>query len=153
VVIAAALERLQGEVRLAGERDGRRWEAELPLARTAPAEGMGSVWAREKVSALMASLRDGAAETEVRARVIELATAHRLVTRYTSFVAVDRTPARPSDAAMKTAAVPTLLPEGWEYDKVFGELPVGSTGSRLALALGSCLLLFGTGLLYKRRQR
>ena len=153
VVIAAALERLQGEVRLAGERDGRRWEAELALARTAPAEGMGSVWAREKVSALMASLRDGAAETEVRARVIELATAHRLVTRYTSFVAVDRTPARPSDAAMKTAAVPTLLPEGWEYDKVFGELPVGSTGSRLALALGSCLLLFGTGLLYKRRQR
>ena len=147
VVIAAALERLQGEVRLVGERDGRPWEAELPLARNAPAEGMGSVWAREKVSALMASLRDGAAETEVRARVIELATAHRLVTRYTSFVAVDRTPARPSDEAMKSAAVPTLLPDGWEYDKVFGELPQGSTGSRFALALGLCALLLGFALL------
>jgi Ca-activated chloride channel family protein len=147
VVIAAALDRLQGEVRLVGERDGRRWEAELPLARNAPAEGMGSMWAREKVNALMASLRDGAAETEVRARVIELATAHRLVTRYTSFVAVDRTPARPRDEAIKSAALPTLLPEGWEYDKVFGELPQGSTGSRFALALGLCALLLGFALL------
>jgi Ca-activated chloride channel family protein len=157
VVIAAALGGLRGglhgEVRLVGERDGRRWEAELPLARNAPAEGMGTLWAREKVSALMASLRDGAAETEVRARVIELATAHRLVTRYTSFVAVERAPARPSDESLKSAAVPTLLPEGWEYDKVFGELPVGSTGSRLALALGSCLFLFGTVLLFRRRGR
>jgi Ca-activated chloride channel homolog len=157
VVIAAALERLQGEVRLVGERDGRRWEAQLPLVRNAPAQGMGTpaqgmgtLWAREKVSALMASLRDGASETEVRARVIELATAHRLVTRYTSFVAVDRTPARPSDASMKTAAVPTLLPEGWEYDKVFGELPQGSTNSRFALALGVCALLLAAAFLRLR---
>ena len=150
VVVAAALDHLRGEVRLAGERDGRRWEAEVPLARNASAEGMGSVWAREKVNALMASLRDGAAETEVRARVIELATAHRLVTRYTSFVAVDHTPARPRDEAMKSAALPTVLPEGWEYDKVFGELPQGSTGSRFALALGLCALLAGAALLARR---
>jgi Ca-activated chloride channel family protein len=147
VVISAALQRLEGEVGLAGERDGRRWEARIPLAQISAAEGMGTLWAREKVSALMASLRDGAAETEVRARVIELATAHRLVTRFTSFVAVDRTPARPVDESMKSAAVPTLLPEGWEYDKVFGELPQGSTESRLALALGMCLMSLGLALL------
>jgi Ca-activated chloride channel family protein len=155
LVIAAALSglrgALEGEVLLAGERDGRRWEASLPLARNAPAEGMGTLWAREKVSALVASLREGAAEAEVRARVIELATAHRLVTRYTSFVAVDRTPARPLDEAMKSAAVPALLPAGWEYDKVFGELPVGSTGSRFAVALGMWLLLAGALLLRRRR--
>ena len=151
LVVAAALDRLEGEVRLAGERDGRRWKVALPLARNVPAEGMGTLWAREKVSALVASLREGAAEPEVRARVIELATAHRLVTRYTSFVAVDRTPARPLDEAMKSAAVPTLLPAGWEYDKVFGELPVGSTGSRFAVALGMWLLLAGALLLRRRR--
>jgi Ca-activated chloride channel family protein len=91
----------------------------------------------------MASLREGAPETEVRARVIEVATAHRLVTRYTSFVAVDKTPARPVDESLKTAAVPTLLPAGWEYDKVFGELPQGSTGSRLAVVLGLAALMLG----------
>jgi Ca-activated chloride channel family protein len=147
VVIAAALDKLHGEVRLTGERDARRWEAQIALARNAPAQGIGGLWAREKVSALMASLRDGASEAEVRARVIELATAHRLVTRYTSFVAVDKTPARPSDESMKTAAVPTLLPAGWVYDKVFGELPQGSTGSRLALAIGLGALLLGGVLL------
>ena len=108
---------------------------------------MGGLWAREKIAALMASLRDGAPEDEVRAGLIEVATAHRQVTKYTSFVAVDKTLARAVDEPLKTAAVPTLLPAGWEYDKVFGELPQGSTGSRLALLLGLAGLLFGTVLL------
>jgi Ca-activated chloride channel family protein len=150
LVVAAALDRLEGEVRVSGERDGRRWDAYIPLGASTGAQGMGGLWAREKVAALMASLRDGAAEDEVRARVIEVATAHRLVTRYTSFVAVDRTPARPADEALKSAAVPTLLPAGWEYDKVFGELPQGSTGSRFAIALGLAGLLLGTLFLRKK---
>ena len=150
LVVAVALDRLQGEVRLAGERDGRHWEAHIPLARNAPAQGMGGLWAREKIAALMASLRDGAPEAEVRARVIEVASAHRLVTKYTSFVAVDKTPARPADESLKTAAVPTLLPAGWDYDKVFGELPQGSTGSRLAMLIGLGALLLGTVLLRSR---
>src|SRR5690606_5590504 len=56
LVVAAALDRLEGEVRVGGERDGRRWEALVPVAQAAPAQGMSGVWAREKVSALMASL-------------------------------------------------------------------------------------------------
>ena len=60
-------------------------------------------------------------------------------------------PARPVDESMKSAAVPTLLPEGWEYDQVFGELPQGSTESRLALALGMCLMSLGLALLRLRR--
>ena len=153
VLITAALDRLQGEVQLSGERDGEYWQAQVSLARDAPAQGMGGLWARRKVSALIASLREGALEDEVRARVIELATAHRLLTRYTSFVAVDKTPARPLDASLKHAAVPTLLPEGWEYDKVVGELPRGSTGSRFALASGLAVLLFSCGLLLLQRRR
>lgn len=150
LVVAVALDRLQGEVRVSGERDGRLWEAHVQLARASAARGVGGVWAREKVSALMAALRDGSPETEVRAQVVELATVHRLVTRYTSFVAVDKTPARPSEDALKSASVPTLLPAGWDYDKVFGELPTGSTGSRLALAVGLCALMLGGALLRRR---
>jgi Ca-activated chloride channel family protein len=153
IVITAALDRLQGEVRLSGERGAQRWDAQVSLARNAPAPGMGGLWARRKVSTLIASLREGASQDEVRARVIELATAHRLVTRYTSFVAIDRTPARPVDESLKLAAVPTLLPEGWEYDKVFGELPQGATGSRLALSTGLAALLLAGALMLLRRRR
>jgi Ca-activated chloride channel family protein len=84
--------------------------------------------------------------------VIELATAHQLVTKYTSFVAVDRTPARPGAEPLKLGAVPTLLPDGWDYGKVFGELPQGATDSRFALASGMLALLLATVLLLLRRR-
>jgi Ca-activated chloride channel family protein len=153
VVIAAALDRLEGEVRLSGTRDQRAWEARVPLALNGGGAGMGSLWARGKVESLIDSIRDGAREEEVRTQVIELATAHRLVTKYTSFVAVDKTPARPSDAQLKLAAVPTNLPDGWEYDKVFGELPQGSTDSRYAMLTGALMLLLALAMLLAPQRR
>ena len=153
VVIVAALERLEGEVRVGGMRDARPWEARVPLALNGSGAGMGSLWARGKVEALIDSIREGAPEAEVRTQVIELATAHRLVTKYTSFVAVDKTPARPSDAQLKLAAVPTNLPEGWEYDKVFGELPQGATDSRYAMLTGVLTLLLALATLLAPRRR
>ena len=152
VVLVARLERLQGDLRLTGEREGGTWEARVPLERNTGGAGLGSVWAREKVGALMDSLREGAAEDEVRARVIELASAHRLVTKYTSFVAVDKTPARAPDEALKLAELPTLLPEGWEYAKVFGELPRGATDSRFALLSGLMLMLLSLAFLRRLRR-
>jgi len=143
VVLVARLDRLEGEVRVVGERSGAAWEARLPLQHSSSASGLGSLWAREKVSALVDSLREGAAEADVRARVIELAEAHRLVTKYTSFVAVDKTPARAPEEALKLAEVPALFPEGWDYAKVYGELPRGATDSRLALLLGTLAIVLG----------
>jgi Ca-activated chloride channel family protein len=153
VVVAASLERLEGEVRASGLRDGRAWEARVPLAQNTGATGMGSLWARGKVESLVDSLREGAPEDQVRAEVIALATAHRLVTKYTSFVAVDKTPARPSDAQLKLAALPTNLPEGWEYDKVFGELPQGATDSRFAMLTGALLLLLALAMFHALQRR
>lgn len=149
IVLAARLDKLEGDVIVSGERNGAAWQGRVPLTRPASAPGVGALWAREKVSALIDSLREGAAEEEVRAQVVELASAHRLVTRYTSFVAVDKTPARPADEPLRLAEVPTLLPHGWDYAKVFGELPRGAAGSPLALLLGMLSLLAGA-LLWRR---
>jgi hypothetical protein len=65
---------------------------------------------------------------------------------------VDKTPVRPSDAQLKLAAVPTNLPEGWEYDKVFGELPQGATDSRYAMLSGALMLLLALALLLAPRR-
>jgi len=151
VVVSAALERLEGELRVSGVRAGQVWEARVPLAAGAGSAGMGSLWARAKVASLMDSMREGASQDAVREQVIALAIAHRLVTQYTSFVAVDRTPARTSDERLKLAELPTNLPEGWEYDKVFGELPQGATDSRFALLTGLLCLLVGAWMLRFRR--
>jgi len=151
LVVAAALDKLEGDVRISGERDGETWTAMVPLFRGERAAGLGSAWARAKVGSLMDAIREGAPESEIRTQIVELASAHRLVTKYTSFVAVDRTPARPASDELKTASVPTLMPEGWEYDKVFGELPRGATDSRFAILSGLIALLLGAMLLAFRR--
>jgi Ca-activated chloride channel family protein len=138
-------------VRVSGTREDRVWEARVPLGLNGSGgAGMGSLWARGKVEALMDSIREGAAEEQVRVQVIDLASAHRLVTKYTSFVAVDKTPVRPSDAQLKLAALPTNLPDGWQYDKVFGELPQGATDSRFALLTGAALMLLSLAMLRRR---
>jgi Ca-activated chloride channel family protein len=152
LVVSASLERLAGELRVSGVRAGRVWEARVPLAGGAQGSGMGSLWARAKVDSLMDSLREGAPPEVVREQVIALATAHRLVTRYTSFVAVDRTPARPTEAPLARADLPTNLPEGWEYDKVFGELPQTGTDSRWALLTGILFLLLAVVLAPRRKR-
>jgi Ca-activated chloride channel family protein len=113
----------------------------VPVAAAAEGSGMGVLWARDKIAALMDRLRENAPEPEVRAAVVDLALTHHLVTKYTSLVAIDRTPARPDAAALKSAALPTNLPEGWTYAAVFGELPRGATDARLNLVLGMLLLI------------
>jgi Ca-activated chloride channel homolog len=53
--------------------------------------------------------------------VLALALEHQLVTRLTSLVAVDKTPSRPDGETLKLAELPLNLPNGWEFEKVFGE--------------------------------
>jgi len=107
--------------------------------------GVNRLWARRKIASIMDQRARGVPEDEVRPQVVELALAHHLVSKYTSLVAVDVTPTRPIDETMRTGAVPTNLPAGWKYEKVFGILPQGGTASRFyvltaLLALGLAVL-------------
>ncbi len=141
VVVTAALARTEGEIVVSGMLGDAPWRAAVPVSAAAEGSGMGVLWARDKIAALMDSLRENAPEPEIRAAVVDLALTHHLVTKYTSLVAVDRAPARPDGAALKEAALPTNLPDGWTYDAVFGELPRGATDAPFSLLLGALLLL------------
>jgi Ca-activated chloride channel family protein len=151
LVVTAALDRLDGALAISGDRAAERWSTVVPIVQGTRASGVGALWAREKVASLMDVLRRGEALAEARAEIVALAMSHRLVTKYTSFVAVDASPARPQGADLLSAPVPTLLPAGWDYGKVFGELPQGATESRLSLLLGlGCLLLAALAALWTR---
>ena len=113
LVVAARLADLGREVRITGMRDGRPWERHLAIAATAGGDGGGAVgklWARRKIDALTAGLQRGVAPEEVRREVVEVALAHHLVSRYTSLVAVDVTPARPAGEPLATRGVPLAMP-------------------------------------------
>ena len=120
----------------------------MRLDAPAPGSGMGVLWARDKIAALEQSLRE---QPGTRAQIVDIALAHHLVTKYTSLVAVDRTPTRALDTVLKSTAMPTNLPEGWEYGAVFGELPQGSTDSRFHLLIGVLMMIIATLMLLSQR--
>jgi len=116
-----------GPVVVSGRRGGEEWRASLPLDGGRKGEGLGVLWARRKVEALLDSVHDGADPSAVKAQVVALGLEHHLVTKHTSLVAVDVTPARPADAVLETRPVPVNLPHGWSSEAVFGELPQTAT--------------------------
>jgi hypothetical protein len=62
----------------------------------------------------MDAVREGTPAGETRAKVIELALTHHLVTKYTSLIAIDRTPARAAEMDLKTTALPAHLHQSYE---------------------------------------
>ena len=111
---------LEGAMLLSGKRPGADWQRRLPLAGIASAPGVAAVWARAKLAQIEDGRSLGRDPAEVRSEALALALQHRLVTRYTSLVAVDDEVVRPDDAALDSAEVPRNLPAGWDYAKVFG---------------------------------
>ena len=61
-------------------------------------------------------------DKSVEQKVVDIALDHNLVSKFTSFVAVEHKIVNPSDIA-QTIPVSVDLPEGWEYHKVFGGPP------------------------------
>lgn len=150
VVIKAKLEREPrpgDQLVIAGRLPSGDWGAELPLADARDAEGMASVWARAHIASLMDSLRRGSPEDEVKTAVIDTALTHRIVSRYTSLVAVDKTPARSAEATLAREQVPNLLPYGQNHSAIFG-FPATATMAPALRRNGALLLALGALLLF-----
>src|SRR3989338_7735567 len=80
-------------------------------------EGLASIWARQKVKSLEASMYRGENPQTVE-EITNLALAYSIVTKYTSFVAFEEKPV--TDQPGKTVQVPVELPEGASYEGIFG---------------------------------
>jgi Ca-activated chloride channel family protein len=106
--------------------------------------GITTLWARQRVEDLMDHWRqaDQSGQTEIRGSIIAHAIRYRLVTKFTSLVAVEEVVVNPSGQSNK-APVPTELPEGMQMDKVFGAPATGTTDAFFE-ALGFTLLCMGT---------
>jgi Ca-activated chloride channel family protein len=115
-----APETLAGEALLTGLLPDRQWADRLDLSGLQPAAGVAALWARSKLEAIEDQQWRGKPRAEVDAEATAQALAYGLVSRYTSLVAVDREVVRPQDAALSATTVPTNMPAGWDYAKVFG---------------------------------
>ncbi|MHA1108122.1 MAG: marine proteobacterial sortase target protein, partial [Alphaproteobacteria bacterium] len=162
------------ELLITGIHGGRQWRHKLNLSGARMAKGISTLWARARITSLMDSLREGANPDSVRKSVTGTALRHKLVSRYTSLIAVSKKVARPDGAALTSRKLPLNLPHGWNYEKIFGELrakpapasaqhaalrsggtqiqlPQGATPAMLNIWIGLLALMAATGLLLWRR--
>ncbi|MBW0147829.1 marine proteobacterial sortase target protein [Marinobacter arenosus] len=129
---------------------GRNWERSLDLQQAATGAGVARHWARQKIDSLLDTARLESSEPD-KSRVTALAVDHGLMSPYTSFVAVDETPARPANAPLGTDHLPTLLPAGSQAGML--RYPQTATVAPLLTALGLIGLMFAAAIgLLQRRQ-
>lgn len=121
---------LTGALRITGRRGEQTWTTDVMLSGARPAPGAGAVWARTKVADLQGQRGQSIAEQDqIRAQIIKTALTYRLVTEFTSLVAVDDTVvARPEDERLAQTEIPRNLPDGMSFEKVFGAKAFGPAG-------------------------
>ncbi|MES9877001.1 MAG: marine proteobacterial sortase target protein [Candidatus Sedimenticola sp. PURPLELP] len=138
-----------------GKSAAHPWKQQVNLQGGGDSPGVHLLWVRKKIADLMDQKVRGRSEREVREEVLELALEHRLVSKYTSLVAVDKTPSRPVDQTLTGKNVPVHLPRGWSANKVFGSMPQTATPALLNLLLGMLAMISGwlVSVIGKRRQR
>ncbi|GAB4369893.1 MAG: marine proteobacterial sortase target protein [Kiloniellaceae bacterium] len=128
---------LDGQLLVTGTAATGAWQQRLPLGGLPQAPGVAAVWARAKLTQIEDGLyrvQDNDIDrTAIRAEALALALEHRLVTRYTSLVAIDEAVARPQDADLKSGEIARDLPAGWDAGKVFGDAASarGTTGGTM----------------------
>jgi Ca-activated chloride channel family protein len=128
---------------LTGRIDLRPWQAEFSLTDRHERDGVAVLWARETIHALTERLAHSRDQASLRNQIVEVALRHHLVSRFTSLVAVEVTPARPSTELLHRKPLPTNLPHGQDYEHIFG-LPQTATPASLHLMIGGLALLLVT---------
>ena len=131
----------QGEVvQIRGNSITGAWSTGLPLDATAPSEGVAALWARARIGELMNEERRGGDVEGLRAQILDTALTHHLVSKYTSLVAVDKTPVRPAGDPLSSEQVANRLPYGQSANAIFG-FPATATWAPAQRIMGAAWLL------------
>jgi len=127
-------------VRITGNSVAGAWSADLSLDTPVQSEGVGALWARARIGELVDQGRRGGNAEELRSGILETAIAHHLVSKYTSLIAVDKTPVRPASDPLLSEQVPNLMPYGQSTNKIFG-FPATATSAPAMRIMGAAWLL------------
>ncbi|MDE0682806.1 MAG: VIT domain-containing protein, partial [Candidatus Poribacteria bacterium] len=114
------------KIELSGSAEGKplKYKLHVTLPDAQPAHDvLSKVWARKKIEDISAQLYSDDA-SEIIEEITNIALAHRLMTQYTSFVAVDENDMQPIDQEVKAprqVVVPVPLPEGTDYQGFYNQ--------------------------------
>jgi len=150
IVLALKATSLPDQAILRGLMGTQPWSLPVSMKQATTRGGLSVYWARQKISALTDEAFTGTAEETVREGVLDVALAHHLVSKYTSLVAVDVTPVRPTGKPETEQPQSARSAEDQEKTAM-AELPKTGTDGQVQLLLG--LLLLATVAILWRVQR
>jgi Ca-activated chloride channel family protein len=91
---------------------GSAWQRQIALTQNTDDRGVGQHWARSKLKSLLQGLQRGESREDVRELALPLALRFSLASPFTSFVAVEEEPMRPTRAPLLPGQVPNTRPQG-----------------------------------------
>jgi Ca-activated chloride channel family protein len=112
---------VQGTLTLRARLGGKPYEQKAAVrfpAKHEEGEAIGTLWARARIEEL-SNQQIGGSKPELKEEIIRVALAHRLVSAYTSFVAVEEQIVTGSEQPV-LVEVPVEMPDGVSYEGVFG---------------------------------
>jgi Ca-activated chloride channel homolog len=129
----------KGVIRLKGKMSGRDFVREIPVDFSNPESHnvLATLWARTRVDDLMSQdfkgAQQGSMKDEVKQSIIQLGLEYRLMTQFTSFVAVEEMIVT-DGGQPRRIDVPVEVPQGVDRNAVFGE---GGDGTGYGVGRGA----------------
>ena len=115
-----------GSIVIRGKRAGEDFEREIPVHLNSSATTnsiLSTFWARRKIDDLMSQdwsgLQTGNVKPEVQNEITQLGLSHKLMTQFTSFVAVEERVVTTNGKPTRVE-VPVEMPEGVSYEGIVG---------------------------------
>ena len=145
--------RARDEVGISGDSAAGAWQQKLGLRAQQPAPGVGALWARARIASLSDQGRRGGNADEIRDSIVQTAIKHHLVSKHTSLVAVDKTPARFAGDPLRRDQVPNLMAYGQSGRAIFG-FPATATNARQLQTTGIAMIVLAllAGVALRRRE-
>ena len=143
---------LPAQLQLSGAADSETFAKTLSFETAQTRAGMNVFWARRKMEVLMDKYLlsyEPEQKATLKQSVIELSLGHHLVSRFTSLIAVDKTPVRRPSERLSSHALKSNPPKGTQFG-----LPQTATDAELRILKGFGIWLLALMLyLYSRVRR
>ena len=139
VLVAMEFNQLPSHITVRGQGD-TPWQRKISLGQSQGHSGISTLWARNKISALMDRMTRGESEQTIKPEIVDVALKHKLTSRYTSFVAVDKTPVRNPNTPLKTDKIANMTAKGSNGGSA--AYPATATGVQLWWLMAIVLALF-----------
>ena len=139
----------EGYITVSGTLRGQPWSRRIKVSlpdRDADGGAISTLWAREKIEDLQrqdwVGAQTGNPNGDIKDAIVRVALEHRLMSQYTSFVAVEQKVVNVG-GKQRTVGVPVEMPEGVAYEGIFGESRDRGVALKMARSAGRAPAIAG----------